>query len=252
MKKFLFILFFPITVPVYLLIKLFEWIKDTFIPFVQYDVIPFVDKHIVSKIREYIDYKVEQMQEEKCAENRASNSIESGSKIKTDYLQTTANENCDVADILQEEHSPVYNDNTLISDQETIPITISVSTTVQAYSNSLVGHPPPFTPEEYKKIRYAESLEQSITLKNVLQVICIKIIILVAIFSIFGVQDIDCLQSTASNTASKYIQAHLFIAYWATYTKKIIDFKMHKQCIKCTSTKCQNIPPDMFLWRVAY
>lgn len=166
MKKFLFILFFPITVPVYLLIKLFEWIKDTFIPFVQYDVIPFVDKHIVSKIREYIDYKVEQMQEEKCAENRASNSIESGSKIKTDYLQTTANENCDVADILQEENSPVYNDNTLMSEQETIPITISVSTTVQAYSNSLVRHPPPFTPEEYKKIRYAESLEQSITLKK--------------------------------------------------------------------------------------
>lgn len=42
----------------------------------------------------------------------------------------------------------------------------SISTTVQAYSNSLVGHPPPFTPEEYKKIRYAESLEQSITLKK--------------------------------------------------------------------------------------
>lgn len=63
MKKLLFILFFPITVPVYLLIKFFGWIKDSFIPFVQYDVVPFVNTHIVSKLRSYAKYKAEQMQE---------------------------------------------------------------------------------------------------------------------------------------------------------------------------------------------
>ncbi len=63
MKKLLFIFFFPITVPVYLLIKLFGWVKDSFIPFMQYDVIPFMNKHIVSKFKNYTKYKSEQIQE---------------------------------------------------------------------------------------------------------------------------------------------------------------------------------------------
>ncbi len=69
MKKLLFILFFPITVPIYLLIKLFGWVKDSFIPFMQYNVIPFVNEHIVSKIREYAKYKVEQMQKEETVDS---------------------------------------------------------------------------------------------------------------------------------------------------------------------------------------
>ena len=77
MKKLLFILFFPITVPIYLLIKLFGWVKDSFIPFMQYDVIPFVNEHIISKIKEYAKYKAEQMQKED-----AVNSIESSNPVQ--------------------------------------------------------------------------------------------------------------------------------------------------------------------------
>ncbi len=53
MKTLLFILFFPITVPVWLLYKLipllFNWIVDTFIPFLQYDVFPLI-KRFIKKI----------------------------------------------------------------------------------------------------------------------------------------------------------------------------------------------------------
>ena len=86
MKKLLFILFFPITVPIYLLIKLFGWVKDSFIPFMQYDVIPFVNEHIISKIKEYAKYKAEQMQKED-----AVNSIESSNPV-----QETADLKCDM------------------------------------------------------------------------------------------------------------------------------------------------------------
>lgn len=86
MKKLLFILFFPITVPVYLLITFFGWVKDSFIPFMKYDVIPFADEHIISKIKEYAKYKAEQMQKEATV-----NSIESQSSA-----QQTADLKCDM------------------------------------------------------------------------------------------------------------------------------------------------------------
>ena len=45
MKKLLFIIFFPITIPIYLIYRFFVWLSDTFIPFLQYDIFPsFADK----------------------------------------------------------------------------------------------------------------------------------------------------------------------------------------------------------------
>lgn len=96
MKKLLFILFFPITVPVYLLIKLFGWVKDSFIPFMQYDVIPFVDEHIISKIKEYAKHKAEQMQK-----GATVNSIES---------QSPAQQTADVKEVAYSETSQNVND----------------------------------------------------------------------------------------------------------------------------------------------
>ncbi|MCH5192231.1 MAG: hypothetical protein J1F23_08725 [Oscillospiraceae bacterium] len=59
MKKLLFILFFPITVPIYIFIKLVIFtaniITDHFIPFLQYDVFP--------KIKQYFREKSAKMQE---------------------------------------------------------------------------------------------------------------------------------------------------------------------------------------------
>lgn len=63
MKKLLFVLFFPITIPVYLAIKLFCFVKDSFIPFVKCDVIPFINNRIVPKIKGYAKYKSEQTNE---------------------------------------------------------------------------------------------------------------------------------------------------------------------------------------------
>lgn len=47
MKKLLFILFFPITIPLYLIYRFFGWFVDTFIPFLQYDAIPFFQDNVV-------------------------------------------------------------------------------------------------------------------------------------------------------------------------------------------------------------
>ncbi len=65
MKKLLFVLFSPITIPIYLAIKLFCFIKDSFIPFVKYDVIPFINNRIIPKFKEYKTYKAEQISDNK-------------------------------------------------------------------------------------------------------------------------------------------------------------------------------------------
>lgn len=85
LKKLLFIVFFPITVPVYLMIKLFGWIKDSFVPFVTYDVIPFIDEHIFSKAKEYASYKAEQMQEKEKTEEQVSDLSNAVIKQENDY-----------------------------------------------------------------------------------------------------------------------------------------------------------------------
>lgn len=164
MKKLLFFLFFPITVPVYLLIKAFGWLKDSFVPFMQYDVIPFVDEHIISEIKEYIDFKATQMQEKKEAEKQ--DFLVSEYKVdEKDSAKEFPTKTYILDESLQKDIPAVYADHVSNSAQDDDLITLDISVTVQTSADSIVGHPPPFTPEEYKKIRYAESKEQSNTLK---------------------------------------------------------------------------------------
>lgn len=71
MKKLLFILFFPITIPLYLIYRFFGWLSDTFIPFVQYDVIPFLSDTLLPAIKKFINYIKEKSAERKGIKEKA-------------------------------------------------------------------------------------------------------------------------------------------------------------------------------------
>lgn len=182
MKKLLFILFFPITVPVYLLIKLFGWVKDSFIPFMQYDVIPFVDEHIISKIKEYAKYKAEQMQKNKNSPKKSAETISSESDLihlstenSTDKSHSQKRnkeeleENgCDI-DIevqLQTDGTDFNNQN---NDGEQIrPELLMVADPLYSScdSSKIVGHEAPFSDEEYLLLRLHEAKNQCEILKT--------------------------------------------------------------------------------------
>lgn len=97
MKKLLFILFFPITIPLYLIYRFFGWLSDTFIPFVQYDVIPFLSDTLFPAIKKFINYIKEKSAERKAEKNsdispdfsaeiqRISNPIEINSDVNSEY-----------------------------------------------------------------------------------------------------------------------------------------------------------------------
>lgn len=85
MKKLLFILFFPITLPIYLIYRFFEWLIDTFIPFVQYDVIPFFTDTLFPAIKRFINYIKEKSAEKK--EKRNLKTVEHDFENATAYLE---------------------------------------------------------------------------------------------------------------------------------------------------------------------
>lgn len=85
MKKLLFILFFPITIPLYLIYRFFGWLSDTFIPFVQYDVIPFLSDTLFPAIKKFINYIKEKSAEKK--EKRNLKTVEHDFENATAYLE---------------------------------------------------------------------------------------------------------------------------------------------------------------------
>lgn len=93
MKKLLFIIFFPITVPLYLLYRFFGWLSDTFIPFVQYDVIPFFSDTLLPAIK-----KLTKTIKEKSAERNEKRSSESTMvcSANAQEISTEAEHNIDV------------------------------------------------------------------------------------------------------------------------------------------------------------
>lgn len=130
----------------------------------QYDVIPFVDEHIISKIKEYIDFKATQMQEKNETEKQILSANRECKVDKKDVPKEVPHKNCVLDEPLQKDITVTDVDDASDSEQNVDSIILNISVTVP--SNRVVGHPPPFTPEEYKKIRYVESTEQGDVLKT--------------------------------------------------------------------------------------
>ncbi len=138
MKTLLFILFFPITVPVWLLYKLipllFNWLVDTFIPFLQYDVFPAIKRYIQQHSAE-MEKNAEKLKQER--EEEKNNIIESNLNTHIEGLEG-----------------------------KTEDISCEVSVSVNSSFDDIIGHGPPFTAEEYKKLRKTETEQQCQTLKE--------------------------------------------------------------------------------------
>ncbi len=157
MKTFLFILFFPIALPIWILCQLipllFNWIVDTFIPFLQYDVFPAIKKYIKEKSAE-MERNAEKLKQER--ENEKKDKQEKNKIIQT-TLETNNNKIIQIpAESIEQE----------VIAEETIELPLEVSVSVNSSFDDIIGHGPPFTAEEYKKLRRTETEQQCKILKD--------------------------------------------------------------------------------------
>lgn len=153
MKKLLFVIFFPITIPVYIYFKicsfLFSWIIDTFIPFMKNKAFPaFKSKnlHATNKF----------MQKRAVGKTKSDNRIEQNNNNieKTERVEALSYTNRPSVEIkIQDENiNKSY--------------TLSTSLEFEDWFISIVGHLPPFTDKEYRKIKKHETLQQIKCLKK--------------------------------------------------------------------------------------
>lgn len=153
MKKLLFIIFFPITIPIYLIYRFFTWFIDTFIPFIQYDVIPFFTDKLSPAIKKNI-----QSVKDKSAETNEIQNI-----ISLDYNNEKETIQKKSAEKEFEQNSEIEKDNDY-PEEKTIWISENVS--ISSSGITITGHLPPYTQEEYRKIRYYEALKDIDILKE--------------------------------------------------------------------------------------
>ena len=188
MKKLLFILFFPITIPLYLIYRFFGWLSDTFIPFVQYDVIPFLSDTLFPAIKKFINYIKEKSAERKEIKEKAESTT--AYSAETQIINTPAENysdiqlKCNSIEMTAESDFYSLSDTELVqnnNDKENIFQSSKTKSSIEdstyhyklstsIYPNdwyiSAVGHLPPFTDEEYRKIRHSETLSQIDRLKK--------------------------------------------------------------------------------------
>lgn len=101
MKKLLFIIFFPITVPIYLLYKFFIWIGDTFIPFLQFDVFPLFTDKLFPVIKRYCKEKSAEMERNKDIHTKIpeqSNSVKEHENISINSNSILENQKIDYSE----------------------------------------------------------------------------------------------------------------------------------------------------------
>lgn len=175
MKKLLFIIFFPITIPVYLIYRFFTWLIDTFIPFVQYDAIPFIQDNVFPlftdklfpAIKELIKSVKEKSAEKEIKENRKSITTYS-SDIQTinPTVENNSDSNLKCCSNVTENISQTAESEENKNDEIAVYYTLSTHLETEEWFISIVGHPPPFTDEEYRKIRHLETLNQIERLKE--------------------------------------------------------------------------------------
>lgn len=153
MKKLLFIIFFPITLPIYLLYKFFIWIGDTFIPFLQFDVFPLFTDKLFPVIKRY------------CKEKSA----EMGKNSKRDLANAdNSTETIEHSDFSPEQLPKKHAESdrkTLVADG-TVDNELKLSCSINTGMSDIIKHPPPYTREEYETIRKAETEQQCNTLKK--------------------------------------------------------------------------------------
>ncbi len=154
MKTLLFIVFFPITVPAWLLYKFLvwfsEWLGDTFIPFLRYDVFPAIKRYLKETSAE-MEKNAEKLKQEQEKEKQEKNSItQLTPKIKETIITKSPAE-------------PIHRESLA---EKTIEIPLEVSVSVNSSFDDIIGHGPPFTAEEYKKLRRTETEQQCKTLKE--------------------------------------------------------------------------------------
>lgn len=180
MKKLLFIIFFPITLPIYLIHRFFEWLSDTFIPFVQYNVIPFLSDTLFPAIKKFINYIKEKSAEKEIKQNSESITTHSANTqtknptMENDSdinLKSCSNETENIpqtAEIKEDNYSQaeksiiLYDYDVDKPDSYVSHVTVSV----QDSGITVTGHLPPYTNKEYRKIRHSETLNQIYRLKK--------------------------------------------------------------------------------------
>lgn len=99
MKKLLFIIFFPITIPLYLIYRFFGWFIDTFIPFLQYDAIPFVQDNVFPLFTDKLFPAIKRLiksVKEKSAEKEIKETPESITTYSADTQNPTAENDSDI------------------------------------------------------------------------------------------------------------------------------------------------------------
>lgn len=187
MKKLLFILFFPITIPLYLIYRFFGWLSDTFIPFVQYDVIPFFTDTLFPAIKKFINYIKEKSAERKGIKEKAESTTaysaetqiintpaenDSGIQLKCNSNETTAENDfhsptdTEFVQNNNKENISQYAETEGSIEDSTYHYKLSTSIYPNDWYVSAVGHLPPFTDKEYRKIRHSETLSQIDRLKK--------------------------------------------------------------------------------------
>lgn len=154
MKTFLFILFFPITVPVWLLYEFlvwfFEWLGDTFIPFLRYDVFPAIKRYF-RETSAKMEKNAEKLKQEREKDKQEKNKITRSTPKAEDNI------------IIQNPAEPINQESIA---EEIIEIPLEVSVSVNSSFDDIIGHGPPFTAEEYKKLRRTETEQQCRALKE--------------------------------------------------------------------------------------
>lgn len=204
MKKLLFILFFPITVPAYLLYKFFAWFFSEGLP----DTVSFFRRRILPWFKSYAAYKSDELKEiteSEAAEEEKTESemtadvateeetsvdepteIGGASKETLEYIQhMLINQNKKTTvDLPNPVKGPSPNRNnaakeaapaskeksiiisrTVFDDPESFISEITVSESGSGIT--VTGHLPPYTPQEYRKIRHYETQNQIKRLKKI-------------------------------------------------------------------------------------
>lgn len=128
MKTLFFILFFPITVPAWLLYKLiplfYDWLVDTLIPFLQHDVFPAIKRYLKQKSAE-MEKNAEKLKQER--ENEKKDKEE-----KNEIVQTTSEiENNRIIQIPAES----IEQEVIAEETIEIPLEVSVSFNTSSISN---------------------------------------------------------------------------------------------------------------------
>lgn len=147
--------------PTYLLCKFaiwfFQWIGESFIPFLLNRVFP-TTKKLIKKLSVEIRENAEKHRQEREKEKVGKNKTLQNS-TKSIELKSITKEN-----ILIKPLAESISQESLA--EETIEIPLEVSVSVNSSFDDIIGHGPPFTPEEYKKLRKTETEQQCKTLKK--------------------------------------------------------------------------------------